>query len=68
MTEDFPYCKASQGLRNMLEVDNKKGLPSVVISGEASNPKKGSPFLGSMPNSAITTELVCYNSPLITFI
>lgn len=37
----------------------QKGPPSVVISGEASNPKKGSPFLGLILNSAITTELVC---------
>lgn len=38
-------------LKTVLMVDNKKGLPSVVISGEASNPKKGSPFLGSMHTS-----------------
>ncbi len=36
----------------------KKGLPSVVISGEASNPRKGSPFLGSMHTSVLTTEIV----------
>jgi hypothetical protein len=62
-SEDQDFARSQMYVSSTIQ----KGPPSVVISGEASNPKKGGPFLGSMPNSAITTELVCYNSPLITF-
>jgi len=65
MTEGGLKIKTSQGLKYMLRHTQQKGPPSVVISGEASNPLKGGPFSGSMLGANKDTNLVI--SPLITF-